>query len=70
MNHLFIIQAHNKPEILARITKRLEAPNHFFYIHIDKKSDIKPFKKCLADVRNIDWCEDIRIKIYWGGVPV
>lgn len=37
MNHAFLIVAHDSPELLQRIVKRLEAPNHYIFIHLDKK---------------------------------
>lgn len=38
MNHVFLIQAHKYPELLHRIIARLDATNHYFFIHIDKRS--------------------------------
>lgn len=38
MNHAFLIMAHDSPELLVRIINRLEAPNHFFFIYLDKKN--------------------------------
>lgn len=66
-NHLFIIMAHNQPEMLQRIVGRLYSLNHYFYIHIDKKVDIRPFKSQIGEDDNIDWCEDNRIRVNWGG---
>ena len=40
MNHAFLIQAHNYPELLADIVNLMSAPNHYFFIHIDKKATI------------------------------
>lgn len=38
MNHAFLILAHDSPKLLQRIVDRLESPNHYFFIHLDKKS--------------------------------
>ena len=38
MNHAFLIQAHNQPQLLKLIVDLLDSSNHFFYIHIDLKS--------------------------------
>lgn len=65
-NHLFIVLAHNQPELLRRIVGRLEASNHYFYLHIDKKVNIMPFKSMITNL-NIDWCEDNRVIVNWGG---
>lgn len=49
MNHAFLIMAYNEPMLLARIVDRLKAPNHYMFIHIDKKSDIEEFKAYLPE---------------------
>ena len=41
--------AYNEPMLLARIVDRLKAPNHYMFIHIDKKSDIEEFKAYLPE---------------------
>lgn len=38
MNHAFLITAHKYPEQLGEIVRILDAPNHYFFIHIDKKN--------------------------------
>ena len=38
MNHAFLIQAHKFPELLYQIIDKLDAINHYFFIHIDKRS--------------------------------
>ena len=40
-NHAFLIVAHDYPEQLAEIVHLLDAPNHFFFIHIDKKNTVR-----------------------------
>lgn len=49
MNHAFLIMAYNEPMLLARIVDRLKAPNHYMFIHIDKKSNIEEFKASLPE---------------------
>ena len=39
-NHVFLIQAHACPELVCMLVERLKAPNHYFVIHIDKKSKL------------------------------
>ena len=39
MNHAFLIEAHDSPELLQRIVDRLNAPNHYLFIHLDGKSN-------------------------------
>lgn len=49
MKHGFMIMTHAFPEQLEEIVNLLEAPNHYFFINIDKKQDDKPFKQLLQD---------------------
>lgn len=67
MKHAFIIQAHAYPELLDNILRIWHAPNHYFFIHIDKK-----YKK-IQDFIDITKCYDNiiflqkRMNINWGG---
>lgn len=40
MKHGFMIMTHAFPEQLEEIVNLLEAPNHYFFINIDKKQAI------------------------------
>lgn len=53
MNHAFIIQVHQFPDLLRRALKIMEAPNHYFFVHVDGKRDIKPFEKHLKNIENV-----------------
>lgn len=71
MNHCFIIQVHQLPELLERTIKRLYADNHFFYIHIDTKNfdffrshSVYSRIKELANVRYIGSA----VNVEWGGI--
>lgn len=69
MNHAFLIMAYNNPTLLGRICHRLEAENHFIFIHIDKKSDLEPFCDACKSIQNlIILGNDERIVTNWGGV--
>lgn len=66
-NHAFIIPAHKQPQLLHRILKNLEFPNHYFFIHVNKKvKDISAFVNALQDVKNVEFVE--RICIYHGTI--
>lgn len=43
LRHAFILQVHTYPELFHRIIRRLDAPNHVFIVHVDKKADKNPF---------------------------
>ena len=51
MNHVFLIQAHKDPELLYKIIERLDASNHYFFIHIDKRSR-EMFNSCYVSEIN------------------
>lgn len=64
MNHGFIITAHDYPELLKDTIRMLSAPNHHFFIHIDKKKNDEPFKKILNNIPNVYFTEGKeRIKV-------
>lgn len=65
MNHIFIVIAHSQPDLLARIIKRLEASNHYFLIHIDKKTEIAPFLP-IKKYQNVQFATK-RLSVNWGG---
>lgn len=71
MNHAFLIVAHKEPNLLCRLINRLYADNHFFYIHIDKKSEKEIYSnKSFQDLikkHNVRYVKSL-IDIKWGGV--
>lgn len=66
MNHAFLVEAHTQPKVLEMLISRLQADNHYFFIHIDKKADIKPFEYIVNEYPHCYFTER-RIKCYWGG---
>jgi len=63
MNIAYLISAHTDAPQLARLVRSLHTDADFF-IHIDKKSDITPFK-ALLDTKNVHFIEN-RIDVRWG----
>ena len=54
MNIAYLILAHNQPQQLERLISRLDQPNAYFYVHIDKKSaDKEAIKVSLARFPNV-----------------
>lgn len=49
LKHAFLIMAHAYPEQFKDIVKLLNAPNHYFFINIDKKSNMEDFKTDLPN---------------------
>lgn len=68
LNHAFIIQVHQQPELFGRTVKRLAAPNHYFFVNVDKKTDDSPFKEVVTGVDNVNFLEgEDRTDVRWGG---
>lgn len=59
-----LILAHKNPIQLLRLIEAMQHPDFDFYIHIDKKKDVYPFK-LLITKSNVFFIEK-RTKIYWG----
>lgn len=59
----YIILTHKNPHQLARLIKRLDDEDSWFYIHVDKKSDIDSFA-CI-DQPNVKFIEE-RVSSIWG----
>ena len=68
--HAFLILAHKQPKLLARILRILEKENHFFFIHVDKKtSNIEHYINESKDIRNVFFLHE-RIKVYHAGISI
>lgn len=63
MNIAYLISAHTDAPQLKRLVEALQSDAHFF-IHIDKKVDIRPFTELLAG-ENIHFL-DVRYDVRWG----
>lgn len=62
----FLIIAHTEPALLRRLVRTLDASWVRFFVHIDKKVEIRPFQDALSDVPNATLIEN-RVSVYWGG---
>lgn len=60
----YLILAHDEPEHLCRLIRRLSAPFAHFFIHLDRKSDAARFRHC-ASLPRVTFIE--RLPVYWGG---
>jgi len=63
-----LILAHNGPKQLERLIKRLIFPGASIYIHLDKKTSIKPFEH-LMNYPDVYFIKK-RVKIYWGSYNI
>ncbi|WP_427159738.1 beta-1,6-N-acetylglucosaminyltransferase [Aliinostoc sp. HNIBRCY26] len=64
MKLAYLVAAHNTPNHMCRMLKALNSDHVYFFIHIDKKSDIQPYQKNL-NLPNITFIQE-RISVYWG----
>lgn len=60
----YIIQAHQSPLQLKRLIDKLNDDKSFFFVHIDLKSEIEPFKTLIIG-ENILFIED-RVDCIWA----
>lgn len=60
-----IIIAHKNPIQLERLLDRMEHPDFDFYIHLDKKIDMEPFKH-LGNKTRVKFIQN-RLLCNWGG---
>ncbi len=63
-----LILTHTNPDQLLRLVRKLAHEDSDFYIHVDRKSDIKPFLP-LLEIRNVFLIKN-RVKVYWGGYSI
>lgn len=68
MKHAFLIIAYKHASLLTQLVKQLQHRNSFFFIHIDRKSDLseEPDVKALKSNSNV-YLSDKRINMHWAG---
>src|SRR5882762_2525786 len=64
MKIAYLILGHNTPNHLGRLVRALDSPNAKIFIHIDRKSDISPFREKLTQ-NSVAFLED-RVNVHWG----
>ncbi|MEO8886189.1 MAG: beta-1,6-N-acetylglucosaminyltransferase [Mucilaginibacter sp.] len=67
MKFAYLIVTHKEPEQFIRLLQTIDSDESLFYIHVDKKVDIEPFKKVeeVIDPKKIIWLK--RKSIIWAG---
>jgi hypothetical protein len=66
----YIILAHKDPALLLRLIENLNDNNATFYVHVDRKADIRPFVSELSKARaQIKWVTP-RFNIKWGHLNI
>lgn len=67
MDLCYIILTHKEPKQLKRLITELNEEKSFFYVHIDKKSEIGPFETELEGLKNVFILKE-RINVIWGNI--
>ncbi|HEV2647169.1 MAG TPA: beta-1,6-N-acetylglucosaminyltransferase [Acidobacteriaceae bacterium] len=66
----FLILAHNEPQLLSRLLRKLVADWCHCFVHIDRKVDIKQFQD-LSSVPHVTFLPmEQRLAVYWCGYSV
>jgi hypothetical protein len=64
MRIAYLILAHHQPQHLGALIERLDDGNASFIVHVDRKSDIQPFRDAIRSERAVLLPE--RLPIAWG----
>lgn len=64
MRIAYLILAHHQPQHLGALIEQLDDGNAHFFVHIDRKSDIEPFRNAVKSERAVFL--DKRLPITWG----
>ena len=65
-NHAILVETHANVDLLAMVIERLKADNHYFFVHVDKKT--KNYKDFLALSSDHVIFPRKRYKVNWGSI--
>ena len=65
MRIAYLILAHHQPKHVGALIEQLDDGNARFFVHVDRKSDIAPFRQAIKSQRAELLVK--RLPIYWGG---
>lgn len=54
-NHAILIVCHKQPKLLARAIKMMENEHHYFFVHVNKLVDIKPFLDVTKNLERVNF---------------
>ena len=63
-----ILASHNASQV-ARLIERLDGPQVRFFVHVDAKSDIRPFMELQSRTQRLVLLKN-RVTVFWGGWSV
>ncbi|WP_390904328.1 beta-1,6-N-acetylglucosaminyltransferase [Thermocoleostomius sinensis] len=71
MKIAYLILAHHQPFHLARLIKTLDCDEAYFFIHVDSKVDVSPFKVLVSKTSKTIFLENVdRVKVHWCGYSI
>jgi hypothetical protein len=65
----YLIVAHHQPKHLARLVRALDQEHSHFFIHVDKRAAMAPFKAAVPRQANVVLLPD-RVPVRWGRLSV
>jgi hypothetical protein len=68
MTIAYLIFTHYQPEHFARLVRALDAGSAAFFVHVDRRVDLRPFEALIPPSHNVVYLrDDERVKSYWCG---
>lgn len=62
----YIVLAHSDPEMFGLLLKRLSHPDVAAFVHVDGRSDQRPFEAAVEKISNVHFVSD-RVQARWAG---
>ena len=67
MRIAYLILCHTDPKHIERLAEKLtKGTNNEVFVHVDKKSDILPFKQELKRLGQVAHVLEKRTSVFWG----
>jgi len=68
MTIAYLIFTHYQPEHFARLVRALSSDRSAFFVHVDRRVDLRPFEALVPPSRNVVYLRDgERMRSYWCG---
>lgn len=62
----YVVLAHSDPALFGRLMRRLDDPRAAFFVHVDGKAPLEPFRRAVAGLERVHFVED-RMRVMWAG---
>jgi hypothetical protein len=70
MSIAYLVLAHAAPEQVARLVGRLSDPADAVIVHVDRRSDVRPFEAAFADLPVAPVMTPRRTPVHWAGYGI